>query len=43
MLITQPKHCGDNAGMIAFAAMVDAALPQGEQVTADPSLIIESV
>lgn len=43
MLIAQPKHCGDNAGMIAFAAMADAKLPRGEQVIADPSLVVESV
>jgi N6-L-threonylcarbamoyladenine synthase len=43
MLIAQPKHCGDNAGMIAFAAMADAGLPEGARVTADPSLIVESV
>jgi N6-L-threonylcarbamoyladenine synthase len=43
MLIAQPKHCGDNAGMIAFAAIADAGLPEGARVTADPSLIVESV
>ncbi len=27
LLVAEPKHTGDNAGMIAFAAFADAALP----------------
>jgi len=41
MLVAEPKHCGDNAGMIAFAAWADHGLPTGAAVTPSPSLPIE--
>lgn len=39
--IAEPRHCGDNAGMIAFAALADRDLPEGDAVTAAPSLGVE--
>lgn len=41
LLIAEPRHCGDNAGMVAFAALADASLPQGAEVVADPSLTVD--
>ena len=41
MLIAEPKHCGDNAGMIAFAAWADLGLPTGTAATPAPSLTVE--
>ena len=41
MLIAEPKHCGDNAGMIAFAAWADRDLPTGTAATPAPSLTVE--
>ena len=41
MLIAEPKHCGDNAGMIAFAAWADRNLPTGTAATPAPSLTVE--
>ncbi len=41
MLCAEPKHCGDNAGMIAFAAWADRGLPTGMDAQPAPSLTIE--
>ena len=41
LLIAEPKHCGDNAGMVAFAALADAGLPTGAEVKADPALTVD--
>ncbi len=41
LLIAEPRHCGDNAGMVAFAALADTGLPVGEAVMADPSLTVD--
>jgi len=41
MLLAEPKHCGDNAGMIAFAAWADRDLPTGTAATPAPSLTVE--
>ena len=41
MLIAEPKHCGDNAGMIAFAAWADRDLPTGTAAAPAPSLTVE--
>ena len=41
MLIADPRHCGDNAGMIAFAAWADRGLPTGSAAAPAPSLTIE--
>ena len=43
LLVAEPGHCGDNAGMIAFAAMADIDLPEGAAVKAEPSLRVEMV
>jgi N6-L-threonylcarbamoyladenine synthase len=41
MLIAEPKHCGDNAGMIAFAAWADRGLPTGTAAAPAPALTVE--
>jgi tRNA A37 threonylcarbamoyltransferase TsaD len=41
MLLADPKHCGDNAGMIAFAAWADRGLPMGTAAAPAPSLTVE--
>ena len=41
MLVAEPKHCGDNAGMIAFAAWADRGLPTEDAVRPAPSLTVE--
>ena len=41
MLAAEPKHCGDNAGMIAFAAWADRGLPTGGAATPAPALTVE--
>ena len=43
LLIAEPKHCGDNAGMIAFAAWSDCNLPTGQLVQPAPQLTVEQV
>ena len=43
MLIAEPKHCGDNAGMIAFTAWADCDLPSGSAVVPAPALTIDAV
>ena len=43
MLIAEPKHCGDNAGMIAFAAWAEAGLPTGAAAVPAASLTIDQV
>jgi N6-L-threonylcarbamoyladenine synthase len=40
--VAEPRHCGDNAGMIAFAALADRGLPEGAGVVAEPSLGVET-
>ncbi|MFN7341193.1 MAG: tRNA (adenosine(37)-N6)-threonylcarbamoyltransferase complex transferase subunit TsaD [Opitutia bacterium] len=40
--IAEPRHCGDNAGMIAFAALAEPGLPEGAAATAEPSLGVET-
>ena len=41
LLIAEPRHCGDNAGMVAFAALADTGLPEGDALAADPSLTVD--
>ena len=41
LLIAEPRHCGDNAAMIAFAAMADTGLPVGAAVRAEASVGVE--
>lgn len=43
LLIAEPRHCGDNAGMVAFAALADTGLPTGAEVVADPSVTVDRV
>lgn len=43
LLIAEPKHCGDNAGMIAFAAWSDCNLPADQAVQPAPQLSVEQV
>ena len=43
MLIAEPKHCGDNAGMIAFTAWADRGLPSDGAVGPAPALTIDEV
>ena len=43
LLVAEPKHCGDNAGMIAFAAWTEAGLPEGDAAAPAPQLTVESV
>jgi N6-L-threonylcarbamoyladenine synthase len=43
VMIAQPKHTGDNAGMIAFAAWVDPLVTTNSNVSAlsiEPSLAL---
>jgi N6-L-threonylcarbamoyladenine synthase len=42
LLIAEPRHCGDNAGMVAFAALADSDLPEGSAIAAAPSLGVET-
>jgi tRNA A37 threonylcarbamoyltransferase TsaD len=41
MLVAEPKHCGDNAGMIAFAAWADVGLPVGAGAVPAASLTVD--
>ncbi len=41
MLVTEPAHCGDNAGMIAFAAWADTGLPVGDAGKPAASLTVD--
>jgi len=41
MLVAEPGHCGDNAGMIAFAAWADTGLPVDEAVKPTASLTVD--
>jgi len=43
MLVAEPKHCGDNAGMIAFAAWADVGLPVGAAAVPAASLTVDQV
>ncbi|MFM7743558.1 MAG: tRNA (adenosine(37)-N6)-threonylcarbamoyltransferase complex transferase subunit TsaD [Verrucomicrobiota bacterium] len=43
MLVAEPKHCGDNAGMIAFAAWADIGLPVGPAAVPAASLTVDQV
>ena len=43
MLVAEPKHCGDNAGMIAFAAWADVGLPIGAAAVPAASLTVDQV
>lgn len=43
LLIAEPKHCGDNAGMIAFAAWADRDLPTGPAAVPAASLTVDQV
>ena len=43
MMAAAPKHCGDNAGMIAFAAWADVGLPAGDMATPAASLTVDQV
>ncbi len=41
LLIAEPRHCGDNAAMVAFAALADTDLPEGAAVRAEASAGVE--
>ena len=41
LLVAEPKHCGDNAGMIAFAAWADSGLPVGAAAVPAASLTVD--
>jgi N6-L-threonylcarbamoyladenine synthase len=43
MLVAEPKHCGDNAGMIGFAAWADVGLPVGSAAVPAASLTVDQV
>ncbi|NBX35454.1 tRNA (adenosine(37)-N6)-threonylcarbamoyltransferase complex transferase subunit TsaD [bacterium] len=43
LLVAEPKHCGDNAGMIAFAAWADVGLPGGAAAVPAASLTVDQV
>ena len=43
LLVAEPKHCGDNAGMIAFAAWADVGLPVGPSAVPAASLTVDQV
>jgi N6-L-threonylcarbamoyladenine synthase len=43
LLIAEPKHCGDNASMIAFAAWTEIGLPEGDAAAPAPQLTVEVV
>jgi len=40
--VAEPRHCGDNAGMVAFAALAEPSPPEGAAATAEPSLGVET-
>jgi N6-L-threonylcarbamoyladenine synthase len=41
MMVAEPMHCGDNAGMIAFAAWADVGLPAGAAAVPAASLTVD--
>jgi N6-L-threonylcarbamoyladenine synthase len=41
ILIADPAHCGDNAGMVAFAAWCESGLPTGLQISPAPALTVD--
>ncbi len=43
MLTAEAAHCGDNAGMIAFAAWCETSLPTDDAVTPAPALLIDAL
>ena len=43
LLVAEPKHCGDNAGMIAFTAWADIGLPVGPAAVPAASLTVDLV
>jgi N6-L-threonylcarbamoyladenine synthase len=43
LMVAAPKHCGDNAGMIAFAAWADIGLPVGLAAVPAASLTVDQV
>ncbi|MCX6921385.1 MAG: tRNA (adenosine(37)-N6)-threonylcarbamoyltransferase complex transferase subunit TsaD [Verrucomicrobia bacterium] len=43
LLIAEPKHCGDNASMIAFAAWTELGLPEDDAAAPAPQLTVEAV
>ena len=43
LMVAEPKHCGDNAGMIAFAAWADDGLPGGAAAMPAASLTVDQV
>ena len=43
LLVAEPKHCGDNAGMIAFAAWADIGLPIDAEAVPAASLTVDQV
>ena len=43
LMVAEPKHCGDNAGMIAFAAWADVGLPVGVAAVPAASLTVDQV
>ena len=43
LMVAEPKHCGDNAGMIAFAAWADVGLPIGAAAVPAASLTVDQV
>ena len=43
LLIAEPRHCGDNAGMVAFAALADCGLPEDGAIQAEASVGVETV
>ena len=43
LMVAAPKHCGDNAGMIAFAAWADIGLPVGPAAVPAASLTVDQV
>ena len=40
-MVAAPKHCGDNAGMIAFAAWADIGLPVDSAAVPAASLTVD--
>ena len=43
LMVAEPKHCGDNAGMIAFAEWADVGLPVGAAAVPAASLTVDQV
>ena len=43
LMVAEPKHCGDNAGMIAFAAWADVGLPVDAATVPAASLTVDQV